>query len=49
MQNLLIKTGGYIYLTKKQLQEIMPHSDYIYECIFCDREKQWRCIYRPYV
>ncbi len=34
MQNLLIETGEYIYLTKEQLQKIMPHSDYIYDCIF---------------
>ena len=39
MQNLLIETGEYVYLTKKQLQEIMPNSDYIYDCIFFVIEK----------
>jgi hypothetical protein len=39
MQNLLIETGEYIYLTKEQLQEIMPYSDFIYDCIFFVIEK----------
>ena len=40
MQNLLIETGEYIYLTKEQLQKIMPHSDCIYDCIFFVIEKE---------